>query len=225
MEPNTLKQATNVREEKSNALSTLASLENEEKRKKIGLIHRAYLTQLQNARVYTASTKTKSEVRGGGRKPWRQKGTGNARAGSIRSPLWVGGGVIFGPKPHSCSRKINKKERRLAILAALSFRKSNTFYYEGNSFPGFFEKSSNSFVKTKEILQTFSQILGSKENHKEQKILLILPQPNRSIWLASRNLKNVEVTSANCLNVRQLLHCQTIILSTQCREIIMSTYG
>jgi ribosomal protein L4 len=74
MEPNTLKQTTNVREEKGNALSTLASLENEEKRKKIGLIHRAYLTQLQNARVYTASTKTKSEVRGGGKKPWRQKG-------------------------------------------------------------------------------------------------------------------------------------------------------
>jgi len=96
---------------------------------------------------------------------------------------------------------------------------------KGTLFLDFFEKSSNSFVKTKEILQTFSQILGSKENHKEQKILLILPQPNRSIWLASRNLKNVEVTSANCLNVRQLLHCQTIILSTQCREIIMSTYG
>jgi len=75
------------------------------------------------------------------------------------------------------------------------------------------------------MIRTFSQILGSKETYQKQKILLILPQPNRSIWLASRNLKNVEVTSANCLNVRQLLHCQTIILSTQCREIIMSTYG
>jgi len=226
MDLDTLKQSTSVPEEKNNVITnTLASLENEEKKKKIGLIHRAYLTQLQQARVYTASTKTKSEVRGGGRKPWRQKGTGNARAGSIRSPLWVGGGVIFGPKPHFCFRKINKKERRLAILAALSFRKANTFYYEENSFSGFFEKSLNPSCKTKTILQTFAQIFGAENNLKEQKILLILPQPNRSIWLASRNLKNVEVTSANCLNVRQLLHCQAIILSTQCREIITSTYG
>ena len=99
-------------------------LQNFEKRKEtIGLIHRVYLSQLKNSRKYLASTKTKSEVRGGGKKPWRQKGTGNARAGSSRSPLWVGGGVIFGPKPRLVNKKINKKERRLAILSALYLKK------------------------------------------------------------------------------------------------------
>ena len=97
-------------------METKIFLDNPERKKKaIGLIHRAYLTQLKNARNYTASTKTRSEVRGGGRKPWKQKGTGNARAGSRRSPLFVGGGVSFGPKPRIVSKKINKKERRLAI--------------------------------------------------------------------------------------------------------------
>lgn len=88
-------------------------------RKIVGLIHRVYLTQLKNTRNYTASTKTKSEVRGGGRKPWKQKGTGRARAGSNRSPLFVGGGIIFGPKPRTIFKKINKKERLLAL--SLSF--------------------------------------------------------------------------------------------------------
>ena len=93
------------------------------KKKAIGLIHRIYLIQLKNRRKHTASTKTKSEVRGGGRKPWKQKGTGQARAGSTRSPLWTGGGVSFGPKPHLVSKKANKKERRLAILSALYLKK------------------------------------------------------------------------------------------------------
>ena len=82
-------------------------LDTEKKKKAIGLIHRAYLTQIKNARVFTASTKTKSEVRGGGRKPFKQKGTGNARAGSKRSPLWRGGGITFGPKPRIVIKKIN----------------------------------------------------------------------------------------------------------------------
>ena len=90
-------------------METKIFLENLERKKKaIGLIHRVYLTQLKNARKYTASTKTKSEVRGGGRKPWKQKGTGRARAGSSRSPLFVGGGITFGPRPRIVSKKINK---------------------------------------------------------------------------------------------------------------------
>jgi len=92
-------------------METKIFLENLERKKKaIGLIHRVYLTQLKNARKYTASTKTKSEVRGGGKKPWKQKGTGRARAGSSRSPLWVGGGVTFGPKPRVVSKKLIKKK-------------------------------------------------------------------------------------------------------------------
>ena len=105
-------------------METKIFLENLERKKKaIGLIHKVYLAQLKTSRQYTASTKTKSEVRGGGKKPWKQKGTGQARSGSTRSPLWVGGGVIFGPKPRTVSKKINKKEKRLAILSALYLKK------------------------------------------------------------------------------------------------------
>ena len=110
-------------------------LENSEKKKKsIGLIHKVYLSQLKNSRTYTAFTKTKSEVRGGGKKPWRQKGTGNARAGSTRSPLWVGGGVSFGPKPRIVFKKINKKEKRLALLSAFYLKKKDFFFVDETLF-------------------------------------------------------------------------------------------
>ena len=132
---------------------------NQRKKKAIGLIHRVYLTQLKNARKYTASTKTKSEVRGGGRKPWRQKGTGQARAGSIRSPLFVGGGVIFGPKPRIVSKKINKKERRLAILSALFLKKNQWQFIEENQVTAF------NTIKTKQIL-TFLENLGLTNHSK-----------------------------------------------------------
>lgn len=184
----------------------------EDKKKAIGLIHRAYLTQIKNARIFTASTKTKSEVRGGGKKPWRQKGTGNARAGSIRSPLWVGGGVIFGPKPRTPIKKINKKERRLAIFYTFLLKKLNCVYYEESQLDEICQlKDSSSLVlKTKNIIFFFSKILGQFE--KEKKILLILPKLTPKIQLACRNLKNVEVTVVNDLNVKQLLHSQTILL-------------
>ena len=98
-------------------METKIFLENLERKKKaVGLIHRVYLTQLKNVRKYTASTKTKSEVRGGGKKPWKQKGTGRARAGSSRSPLWVGGGVSFGPRPRIVSKKMHniaKKQKHV----------------------------------------------------------------------------------------------------------------
>jgi large subunit ribosomal protein L4 len=119
------------------------------KKRAIGLIHRVYLTQLKNARKHTASTKTRSEVRGGGRKPWKQKGTGNARAGSTRSPLFVGGGVIFGPRPRIVSKKINKKERRLAILSALYLKKQQFVFTNETVFTDFNE------VKTKNIMFMF----------------------------------------------------------------------
>jgi len=184
-------------------------LETEIKKKKaIGLIHRAYLTQLQNARIYTASTKTKSEVRGGGRKPWRQKGTGNARAGSIRSPLWAGGGVIFGPKPRLVSKKINKKEKQLALSSAFSFKSSQISSHPEK----FLLDELNLFdriLKTKTLMEFLSR-LGINLN---EKTLLILPSVNisKKIWLASRNLKNLEITTMNCLNVCQLLHTNQII--------------
>jgi len=191
-------------------------LKNFEKRKEtIGLIHRVYLSQLKNSRKYLASTKTKSEVRGGGKKPWRQKGTGNARAGSSRSPLWVGGGVIFGPKPRLVNKKINKKERRLAILSALYLKKQQLTFIEETSFEQF------TTIKTKMVLDLITK-LGL---NLQTKILFVLTKPNRSFWLASRNLKNVEVTSADCLNLKQLLQTSSIIISNNSLKLINTKYG
>jgi large subunit ribosomal protein L4 len=181
----------------------------------IGLIHRVYLSYLKNKRKYIASTKTKSEVRGGGRKPWRQKGTGRARAGSSRSPLWVGGGVSFGPKPRIVTKKINKKERRLAILSSLYLKKQELHFIDQT----FFDTFEN--IKTKHILT----LLKKLEINENNKVLFILPTSNKSIWLASRNLKNIEITTANCLNIEQILKTKNIILSNSSLEIINSTYG
>ena len=187
----------------------------DKKKRSIGLIHRAYLTQIKNSRKYLASTKTKSEVRGGGKKPWKQKGTGNARAGSSRSPLWKGGGVSFGPKPRTVNKKINKKERRLAVLYALYLKKQQFIFVDDSSF------KTNENVKTKTVTKLLSD-LGLKNN---EKILFILTEPNKQFWLASRNLKNVEVTAANCLNIKQLLSTNHIILSNASLDSINSTYG
>lgn len=190
--------------------------QNFEKRKEtIGLIHRVYLSQLKNSRKYLASTKTKSEVRGGGKKPWRQKGTGNARAGSSRSPLWVGGGVIFGPKPRLVNKKINKKERRLAILSALYLKKQQLTLIEETNFDQFTQ------IKTKMVLDLITK-LGLNLN---TKILFILTKPNKNFWLASRNLKNIEVTSVNCLNLKQLLQTSNIIISNNSLKLINTKYG
>jgi large subunit ribosomal protein L4 len=188
---------------------------NERKKRAVGLIHRIYLTQLKNRRKHTASTKTKSEVSGGGRKPWKQKGTGQARAGSIRSPLWVGGGVIFGPKPHKVSKKANKKERRLAILSALYLKKNQFIFVEEKMFEDF------KTIKTKNICELLSNINFTLD----KKVLIIISKPNKNFYLATRNLKNIQITTAACLNIEQLLHSNNIILSNTSLELINSTYG
>jgi large subunit ribosomal protein L4 len=191
-------------------------LENSEKKKKaIGLIHRVYLTQLKNSRKYTASTKTRSEVRGGGRKPWKQKGTGRARAGSTRSPLFVGGGVIFGPRPRVVSKKINKKERRLAILSALYLKKKQFVFIPEENFNQF------DSIKTKKL----SGLITELNLNVNSKILFILSKPNKFLWLSSRNLKNVDITTSSCLNIEQLLNANHIILSNTGLELINTTYG
>jgi large subunit ribosomal protein L4 len=187
----------------------------ERKKRAIGLIHKIYLTQLKNKRKHTASTKTKSEVRGGGRKPWKQKGTGRARAGSSRSPLWTGGGVSFGPKPHTVSKKANKKERRLAILSALYLKKQQFVFIEDNILNDF------KTIKTKNVCQLISTLNIKNDS----KLLFITSKPNKKLWLATRNLKNVQITTANCLNIEQLLYANNIILSNTSLELINSTYG
>jgi len=191
-------------------------LENSTRKKKaIGLIHKVYLAQLKTSRKYTAFTKTKAEVRGGGKKPWRQKGTGQARAGSTRSPLWVGGGVSFGPKPRTVNKKINKKERRLAVLSAIYLKKKELKFLEENVFNDF------NNIKTKNILN----IISSLKLDTNSKLLFVLTQPNHDFWLATRNLKNVEVTTATSLNIEQILNTNHIILSNQGLELINTTYG
>jgi|TARA_B110000091_G_scaffold194595_1_gene220561 large subunit ribosomal protein L4 len=202
-------------EDIENPINKLFTDNNEKKKKAIGLIHRAYLTQIKTSRKYLASTKTKSEVRGGGKKPWKQKGTGNARAGSSRSPLWKGGGVSFGPKPRVVTKKINKKERRLAILSALYLKKQQFIFVDQVNL----KDSTN--IKTKTV-STFLSDLGLKT---KEKILFILTEPNKNFWLATRNLKNVEVTTANCLNIKQLLSTNHIILSNASLDSINSIYG
>jgi large subunit ribosomal protein L4 len=187
----------------------------ERKKKTIGLIHRVYLTSLKNSKKYLASTKTRSEVRGGGRKPWKQKGTGRARAGSIRTPLWPGGGVIFGPKPRIVKKKINKQERKLAILSAFYLKQKRVIEIENPLF------EDQSLKKTKTIV-TFLNSLKLKSEHK---ILFILPKGDKNFWLATKNLKNVETTTANCLNIIQLLKADYIVLPKLSLETINSTYG
>jgi len=194
-------------------------LENlEEKKKAIGLIHRVYITQLKNSRSYNAFTKTKSEVRGGGRKPWKQKGTGRARAGSLRSPLFVGGGVSFGPKPRTVIKKINKKEKKLAIMSALYLKKKDFIYINENEFS---QKIKN--IKTKNVLELFNQ-LGIQAN---KKILFIVTTPSlnwyKTLWLSTRNLKNIELTTSLSLNLKQLLNTNQIILSEEVLTLINGT--
>jgi large subunit ribosomal protein L4 len=185
------------------------------KKKAVGLIHRIYLIQLKNRRKHTASTKTRSEVRGGGRKPWKQKGTGNARAGSRRSPLFVGGGVSFGPKPRVVSKKINKKERRLAILSALYLKKQQFVFVNEDTYTKF------DSVKTKRV----SELVLSLNLKQNDKVLFVLEKPNKFFWLSTKNLKNVEVTTAICLNIEQLLNANHIVLSNTGLDLINSTYG
>ncbi|MBH8576512.1 50S ribosomal protein L4 [Nostocaceae cyanobacterium CENA369] len=178
------------------------------------IVHRALVRQQTNARQGTASTKTRAEVRGGGRKPWRQKGTGRARAGSIRSPLWRGGGVIFGPKPREFNLKLNRKERRLALRTALVSRIDDLIVVE---------EFSNELTrpKTKELIAALARWGAEPEN----KILLILSEIAENIHLSARNVENLKLIAANQLNVYDLLHADKIIVTASALEKIQEVYS
>jgi large subunit ribosomal protein L4 len=166
------------------------------------LLHRDLLRHFSSQQQSTASTKTRSEVRGGGRKPWRQKGTGRARAGSNRSPLWKGGGVIFGPKPKTKKLKLNKKERRLALQTLLYNKKNNILILE-NLESQFSESKTKGFLK-------ICEDCGINCN---QNVLVIVSKKTASLKLATQNLKNVELISASNLNTFSLLKAKQIILT------------
>jgi large subunit ribosomal protein L4 len=187
-----------------------------DKKRAIGLIHKVYLAYLKNNRTYTASTKTKAEVAGGGRKPWKQKGTGQARAGSIRSPLWVGGGVIFGPKPRVTVKKINKKEKKLAIRSALFLKQSDFIFISDNIL------EELSFSKKTKVIHEFLLTLNITT---KSTTLLLLTKPNPLLKLITRNLKNVELCLINSLNIQLLLKANKIILSKDSLNLLNEFYG
>ena len=178
------------------------------------IVHRALTRQMNNARQGNASTKTRSEVRGGGRKPWRQKGTGRARAGSIRSPLWRGGGVIFGPKPRDFEVKMNKKERRLALRTAFQSRTEDMIVVE--EFAEQFQRP-----KSKELLSAIAR-WGIEP---DTKVLLILPEPQLNVYLSGRNIELVNVILASSLNVYDVLAADKIIVTSTAIAKIQEIYG
>ena len=164
------------------------------------LVHKDILRHFSSQNQGTVSTKTRSEVRGGGRKPWRQKGTGRARAGSSRSPLWKGGGVIFGPQPKKVVLKLNKKERKLALQTLLYNKKNNILIIEN---------LENEITEPK--TKTFLKVCRNCTINLKQKILVIVSKKTTPLKLATRNLKNVELISASNLNTLSLLRAKQII--------------
>ena len=178
------------------------------------LIHRAVLRQLANKRQGTASTLTRSEVRGGGRKPYKQKGTGRARQGSIRTPLRPGGGVIFGPKPRSYNLDMNRKERRLALRTALMSRIADFKTVEDFG-------STLDQPKTSEIINGLSR-LGIE---KTEKVLVILDDPSDVIKKSINNIEKVKLIAADQLNVFDILNANKLVIGQSAINKIQEVYA
>ena len=163
------------------------------------VVHSVLVNYLANQRQGTQSTKTRAEVRGGGRKPWRQKGTGRARQGSIRAPQWIKGGIALGPKPRSYSYKINKKEKQLAIKSLLSAKVLDN------------ELTVVDKLQVKEI-KTSAMAKALASLKVEGKALIILAEKNENVLLSSRNIEGVKTIELNTINVFDLLNCNKLIL-------------
>jgi len=178
------------------------------------LLHRAVLRQQAHSRQGTASTLTRSEVRGGGRKPYKQKGTGRARQGSIRTPLRPGGGITFGPKPRKYNLDMNRKERRLALRTALMSRISDAKIIKDFG-------SKLEVPKTSEILALLKRVGIDSD----QKILIILKQPSEIIKRSIRNLEKIKLISADQLNVFDLLNANSLVIGEDALSTIKEVYG
>ena len=177
------------------------------------LIHKDITRHQILGKQGTVSTKTRAEVRGGGRKPWRQKGTGRARAGSNRSPLWKGGGVIFGTKPKQVNFKLNQKERKLALQTLLYSNRKNLSVVEDLE-TSFISNKSKDLI---EILKNLNLSLNDK-------LLIIVSTKTKAIRLSSRNLKNVELISASHLNTLSLIKAKNILLTVPALNDIKEIY-
>ena len=175
------------------------------------LVHMAVVSQLANNRQGTQSAKTRSEVSGGGKKPWRQKGTGHARQGSTRAPQWTGGGVVFAPKPRDYSFKMNKKEKRIALLSALSSKVAESKIVVLDEF-------KMDEVKTKK----FAEVMN---NLKVNKALVVVEGENKNIVLSGRNIPAVKVSATNEINTYDVLKYETLVVTKAAVEKIQEVYA
>ena len=175
------------------------------------LVHMAVVNQLANNRQGIQSAKTRSEVSGGGRKPWRQKGTGHARQGSTRSPQWTGGGVVFAPKPRDYSFKMNKKEKRIALLSALSSKVADNKIVVLDAF-------NLDEVKTKKFAEVMS-------NLKVDKALVVIEGENKNVVLSGRNIPTVKVSATNEINTYDVLKYETLVVTKAAVEKLEEVYA
>ena len=180
----------------------------------VDLMHRAVLRQQAHSRQGTASTLTRAEVRGGGRKPYKQKGTGRARQGSIRTPLRPGGGIVFGPKPRTYNLAMNRKERRLALRTALMARLDDVIVVK--DFGAALEAP-----KTREVVDA----LGRLGVAADAKVLIVLTAPSDVVKRSVRNLEKVKLITADQLNVFDLLHANALVLGEEALATIQEVYG
>ena len=175
------------------------------------LMHLAVVGQLANKRQGTQSAKTRSEVSGGGRKPWKQKGTGHARQGSTRAAQWVGGGMIFAPKPRDYSVKMNKKEKTAAIKSALSSRVAEEKIYVVDSLT--FDE-----IKTKKMTAVLDSL-------KLEKALVVLDKKDENVILSARNLQNVRTVMSNSINVYDILKYGALVITKEAVAQIEEVYA
>lgn len=174
-------------------------------------MHMTVVQYLANRRQGTKSAKTRAQVRGGGRKPWRQKGTGRARQGSIRSPQWRGGGVVFAPKPRDYSFKINKKIKRLALKSALSVKVNENKLLV-------LDKLELAEIKTKQMKQVLSNI-------KTDNALVVIDNNDRNVILSARNLPAIKTAATNTINVYDILKYDKLVLTKDAANEIQEVYA
>lgn len=175
-------------------------------------MHLCVVAYLANQRQGTQSTLTRAEVRGGGKKPWRQKGSGRARQGSIRSPQWTHGGVALGPKPREYGKTVNKKVRRLAIKSALSSKVAAEELIVLDSL-------EMNEIKTKEVVSVLKALETGK------KVLIVLPEKNETVYRSARNIKGVKTTLVSTLNVYDILNCDSLVVLKDAVSKIEEVYA
>ena len=175
------------------------------------LVHQAVVLQLANNRQGTQKAKTRSEVSGGGRKPWRQKGTGHARQGSTRAPQWTGGGVVFAPTPRDYSFKLNKKERRLALKSVLTSRVQESKFIV-------LDELKMDEIKTKKFMEVLN-------NLKVAKALVVVPENDTNVLMSARNVASVKTASVKTINVYDVLKYDTVVATKATVEAIEEVYA